>query len=157
VSGEITSIGNNNWLIKSTSSDGRSVNFTSNQMEKQEWAYNMLQAFDFNACEEYPAAEPLVFSKLTLATASGPSTIPWEPKQGCAQYPCICNENATTTGSDNTRITWKGAPTPLPPPPSPSPPTPPAPPPAQSYKCIHDKCVETPGGASKSACQALCG
>ena len=81
-------------------------------METQEWAYNMLQAFDFNGCEEYPpAAEPLAFSKLTLAQAKyHPDPVGAKAlKQGCAQYPCMCNEAATTTGSDNTRITWKGA------------------------------------------------
>eukprot|EP00039_Didymoeca_costata_P001517 m.53067 g.53067 ORF g.53067 m.53067 type:complete len:323 (+) comp10839_c0_seq2:40-1008(+) len=46
-------------------------------------------------------------------------------------------------------------PAPSPPSPAPSPPSP-APSPAEGYKCTEGKCVESPGGVSKSECENVC-
>ena len=102
--GNMTRLNTTGWFIGSQSTQtGQSTNLVmnANRLTNQPWAYNTLEMYGAVDCSTYPT-QPVLFSKLSLTTPSGPVTPTWavnpqnQPTKFCHELPTV-NSDGTVT------------------------------------------------------------
>jgi len=104
VFGNMTLTGPSTWYILSTVKEtgvSTSLTVTKNRLKSQPWAYNTLEVYGVESCNQYPT-EPIVFTDLLLLDTAGRKIVPtWLPLQGTQ---LACKEHAVVTSSTQVTI-----------------------------------------------------